>query len=256
MQIQAYLRKSASLDRETERIGPFLATFTPHSANPYLNYAIPDPGAEPTADEVAALVAAFERRDRTPRLEYLPGLAPAVEAALLAGGFTVEDRVPLMVCPPGAAVEQPMPDGVELISPDTDDEAYGMLTVQREAFGGTEPAGEEDVAGLRRLIVHGGLAVLARDRTTHEPAGGGVCTAILDGTSEVAGVGVRERYRRRGIGGAITLYLTRAAQAAGAHTVFLTPGGEPQERIYARVGYRRIDSVLFMSRTSGKAGRQ
>jgi N-acetylglutamate synthase-like GNAT family acetyltransferase len=71
----------------------------------------------------------------------------------------------------------------------------------------------------------------------------------------VAGIGVRKRYRRRGVGGAITLYLTRAAHASGAETVFLTPGGDAQERIYARVGYRRIDSVLFMSRPVAEGAR-
>jgi N-acetylglutamate synthase-like GNAT family acetyltransferase len=66
--------------------------------------------------------------------------------------------------------------------------------------------------------------------------------------AEVAGIGVREKYRRHGLGGVITLHLTRAAHEAGADTVFLTPAGDPQERVYARVGYRRIDSVLFLSR--------
>ena len=54
--------------------------------------------------------------------------------------------------------------------------------------------------------------------------------------------------KRRGIGGAITLHLTRAAHAAGAGLVFLTPAGDAQERVYARVGYRRTDSVLFLTK--------
>ena len=69
-----------------------------------------------------------------------------------------------------------------------------------------------------------------------------------DGISEVAGIGVRPKYERRGIGGALTLRLTRAAHAAGASLVFLTPAGDAQERVYARVGYQRTDSVLFLSK--------
>jgi GNAT superfamily N-acetyltransferase len=248
MKIQEYLRTSASRDRETERVGPFLATFTAHSANQYLNYAIPDAGSRPTPDEVAALVSAFERRDRVPRLEYLPALAPAVEEALLAGGFAVDDRLPLMTCPPGGTIDQPVPDGIELVPPESDLDVFSMLAAQHEAFDEDTPPGDEDAASLRRLVAAGGIAALAREVSTGDGAGGGVCTAVTDGIGEVAGVGVRTKYRRRGVGAAITLYLTRAAHAAGAETVFLTPGGDAQERIYARVGYRRTDSVLFMSR--------
>lgn len=38
--IQQYLRGAASRFRDTERIGPFLATFTPDSENPYISYAL------------------------------------------------------------------------------------------------------------------------------------------------------------------------------------------------------------------------
>ncbi|MGH8896103.1 MAG: hypothetical protein ACRDZ4_03550 [Egibacteraceae bacterium] len=54
----------------------FLATFDRHSDSPYRNYAIPDDGAEPTTTDVQALIAAYERRGRTPRLEYVPPWPP------------------------------------------------------------------------------------------------------------------------------------------------------------------------------------
>jgi hypothetical protein len=241
------MRMSAARDRDVERIGPFTATFSRHSDNPFLNYAIPDEAAEPTADEAAALIEAYERHGLAPRLEFLPGLAPAVEPALLAAGFTVEDRLPLMECPPGSAIEQPVPAGFALGAPETDDDFRDLLTSQHEAFGEGPPTAD-DIASSRRLVDAGGIACLARDTASGDPAGGGVCTALRDGMSEVAGIGVREKYRRLGLAGVITLHLTRAAHQAGADTVFLTPGGDPQERVYARVGYRRIDSVLFLSR--------
>ena len=46
--IQDALRHHAPRGRDTEQIGPFLATFTRDTTNPYLNYAIPDEGG--TAD--------------------------------------------------------------------------------------------------------------------------------------------------------------------------------------------------------------
>ena|SRR5689334_21620931 len=241
------MRTAAALNREVEHVGPFLATFTSHSASPYLNYAIPDPGAEPTGDDAQALIAAFRRHERLPRLEYLPGLAPAVEPALLAAGFTVEDRLPLMDCPRESlnAVDQPAPAGFTLLFPATDEEHLALAAAQADALG-DEPPTESEIDRSRERIAAGGIAVYARDAATGEPAGGGACTPLRDGLSEVVGVAVREPYRKRGLGGAITLMLTRAAYDAGAETVFLTPAGDPQERVYARVGYRRIDSVLFL----------
>jgi len=37
-----------------------------------------------------SVCTAYERRDRIPRLEFLPAVAPAAEAALAAGGFALE----------------------------------------------------------------------------------------------------------------------------------------------------------------------
>jgi GNAT superfamily N-acetyltransferase len=246
--IQAYVRRAAAAGRDTEQIGPFLATFTPHSAGPFVNYAIPADGARPTADDVAALVAAYEGRGRVPRLEYLPKVAPEVEAALLAGGFTVEERLPVMECADGGVTAQPVPAGIELLTQLTDRELRDMITAQREAFGESDPVGDADVAHARQALRRGGLAALARDAVTGEPAGGGVCTPIFNGVTEVAGIAVRPAYRCRGIAAAITSYLTVQAHRAGTTTAFLTPAGEPQERIYRRAGFDTTDEILFASR--------
>src|SRR5262245_12530918 len=111
------MRTAASAGRATEQIGPFLATFTAGSANPFVNYAIPDAGATPTPSDVDGLVAAYLRRELTPRVEFLADTAPAVEIALLDAGWSVERRIPVMLCPPGAAVGPPPVVGVELVVP-------------------------------------------------------------------------------------------------------------------------------------------
>jgi hypothetical protein len=88
--IQAYLRAHALRMADHERNGPFLSAFDEVSDNPYRNYAVPDDDARASADDIAALEAAFIRRRRKPRLEYIAAAAPAVEAALSARGFAVE----------------------------------------------------------------------------------------------------------------------------------------------------------------------
>jgi GNAT superfamily N-acetyltransferase len=246
--IQAYLRRAASYGRETARIGPFLATFAPGSASPYLNYAIPDEAADPRPEEIAALVAAYAGRERRPRLEYLPDLAPAVEPALVAAGFTVEARMPMMVCRPAEAVPTPPPEGIELLVPRTRAEFAGLIAVQRAAFGEDEPVTDAAVDGMHKLLADGGLAVLAKDTQRGVPAGAGVATVVLDGATELVGLAVPDRYRRRGIAAAVTAELSRLADRAGVTTAFLTPGGDVAERVYARVGYRGIGDMLHISR--------
>jgi GNAT superfamily N-acetyltransferase len=246
--VQAYLRSSASHGRTTERVGPFLATFHPTSRHPFLSYAIPDDGAEPSAGDVAALVEAYTRRGRTPRLEYLPAVAPAVEAALLAGGLTVDARLPLMTCAADRLVDLPAPEGIELVVPDTDEELLGTLTATAAAFGEPPPERTRDAAnGLRDTVAEGGIAVLARDARTGEPAGGGFCTIPGDGTTELAGIGVVKPFRRRGVAGAITSRLAREAFAAGVTTAFLTPGDDGAGRVYARAGFKFTSTMLHLS---------
>lgn len=248
MRIQNYIRINASRARETERVGPFLATFSPGTANPYLNYAVPDAGADPTPAEADALASAFEKRGRKPRLEFLPGPAPALEQALTAAGYTLDERLPLMDCPPESVVDRPVPPGIEMVVPETDAEILSMLLVQHEVYGNSEPPTADDVARHREGRAAGVLSVLAREAATGRAAGAGICDAVHDGIGELAGFAVAEAFRRRGIAGAITSHLTRAAHAAGARTAFLTPGGPEAERVYARAGYRRSNEVIFMSR--------
>jgi GNAT superfamily N-acetyltransferase len=253
-QLQRYLRGAASRDRDVERLGPFLATFDPHSTIPYLSYAIPDDGARPTAAEVAALADAYVRHDRVPRLEYLPIAAPDVEAALVAGGFVVDARLPVMTCERGAALALAPDDGIAITTPGTDEDVLAMRAAQHTAFGEVveehADGGVEELARRRRQLADGGLALLARDRSTGEVVAGGVATVPREGVTEIGGIGVLESHRRRGIAGAITAGLTRAAHAAGTTIVWLTPGDDGAHRVYARAGFTDTTSQVHLSRPS------
>lgn len=246
--IQEYLRFAAGHDRIVERIGPFLATFTHHNDNPFLNYAIPDDHAAPSPDDVIALIAAYERRKRRPRLEYIATLAPAVEDALMSAGFVAEGRLPLMVCSPGSAQQTPAPDGIEFVVPATDDELLDTLMAQDEAYGNPNPDRDSEAATrLRSNMADGMIVVLARVASTWEPAGGGVCTVPKAGVTEIAGIGVREKFRRRGVAGALTSRLLAEAFNAGITLAFLMAAGEGEARIYARAGFTTIGDILHIS---------
>jgi GNAT superfamily N-acetyltransferase len=248
LRIQQYLRGAAAHERDTERVGPFLATFDVRDSNPYLSYAIPDDGAVPTADEVAALLDIYTRRDRLPRLEYLPSVAPAVERALLDGGFVVEAQLPGMVCLPEGALPIAAPEGIAIAVPDTDADWHDMTIAQHAAFGIGAPEEDPDApARGRARLADGGVTLVARDTGSGAIIGGGVATVPADGVTEIAGIGVLESHRRRGIAGAITAELTRRAFAAGVEVAWLTPGHEGAHRVYARAGYADATTILHVS---------
>jgi GNAT superfamily N-acetyltransferase len=246
--IQQYLRGAAARERDVERIGPFLATFDVRDSNPHLSYAIPDDGAVPTAEEVAALSDAYMRRERLPRLEYLPSRAPAVERVLLDAGFVVEAQLPGMVSTTDTLVDVPAPDGVAIVVPGADAAWHTMAAVQHAAFGVPDAAEDPDgpQRGRERLSA-GGVALLARDLATDTIVGGGVATVPSDGVTEIAGIGVAETHRRRGIAGALTSALTRMAFANGVEVAWLTPGNEGAHRVYARAGYADATTTLHVS---------
>lgn len=239
--IQGHLR--ASIAGHARRVGPFLVTFQPDTASAGRNYAVPDDGAEPTAADVAELVAHFVALGRTPRLEYVDPV-PALDAALAAAGFTLEARHPLMTIAPRDLTEPPMPDGLGIV-PATSPELLRHAAMVAHTAYGEGDATEHDVARLRDTVDRGGAVVVAL--LDGQPAGTGLFTEPLDGLTEIAAVGVAERYRRRGIAAAVGYRLTRAALDAGA-VPYLQAEGEREQRIYARVGYRRVGSLTAISR--------
>ncbi len=245
-QVSAYLRASVTLARETARVGPFLASFSISDSNRFANYAIPDDGATPTLAQVVALADAYRGRDRLPRLEYVPAVAPGVESALLAAGWQVEGRLPLMLLPPAIDLDGTVPAGVELMAPITDGELLATAAVQNEAYG-EGPPGPGGGDGLRRTIKNGGHVVLARLAGGGEAIGGGLFPSPQDGVTEIAAIGVREPFRRRGVASAMVRWLAREAQAAGAETVFLMAESEVEERIYARIGFEAVGEMLHIS---------
>lgn len=245
--IQAAIRTDARRSRNVEQIGPFLATFTREDDNPFLNYALPDEGAIPSTMDVRALVSAYRERFRKPRLEYLPSLAPKVEPALLAEGFGIEGRLPLMTSVRSSLLSRAVVPGIELVAPASVTEFRDAASAQWEAYAERGEAPQRVVDGLRRTAEGGGGVVLARDATTHEPAGAGICTAPHRGFTELSSIGVRERFRRRGIAGAMAGWLGSEALERGVECVFLMADGAVS--IYARVGFLLDGEVLHISRS-------
>lgn len=265
--IHGYLRASTS--RRAQRLGPFLLLLDEHDPGRYFNYAVPDDDLEATPNDVAALVAAFRLRSRTPRLEYVAAVCPDLEPALLTAGFVIEARVPILTCPPNRAPACEAADVTVLLAT-RDDELSQAAEVQAEAYG-QSTATNHDTARLRGVIDSGGLVALALDPTTGTAVGAGQLgppyppktgsttgeappqnencpsTSNLGGVSELAAVGVRATYRRRGIATDVAAALTRSSPSVGITRPFLMTLDDAEERVYQRVGYRRATEMLHIS---------
>ncbi|WP_330258046.1 GNAT family N-acetyltransferase [Streptomyces murinus] len=231
------------------RVGGFVVGFDPATTSPYVNYATPVPGAEPTDADVADLIAAFRTRGLLPRLEFAPDAAPAVEPALRRAGFTTEAVHEYLVCTPatltvpGAA---PEPEArVRVEAPVTDEDYLAIDTALSEAFGGEWAPSPEGAARLRRTEEGGGAVrfVRAEDGSC---AGGALCSAPAEGTAELAGVGTLPCHRGRGIAAAVTATLAETLFTRGARTVWLEYSGAGSRRVYERVGFRPGGTRVYL----------
>ena len=232
--VQASIRAVNAAERDAIVAGPFTLYRNRASDHPYLNYAVPNAGA--TAGQgIDALRAAFAEEGLRPRLEFVAECAPGLEEALAADGFELQGRYPVMTLPAEELREVPAPDGVVIARVLEGGDVRALLATAAEAFGDGPPT-DAQIAG------YGGRGHLAR--ADGEPAGAAFHSAIAEGVSELGGIGVRERFRRRGIAAALTGASAAAAVASGAQLCFLTPGDDGAERVYARAGFARAGTTM------------
>jgi predicted N-acetyltransferase YhbS len=232
--VQASIRTVNAAEREPVAAGPFTLYRNRASDHPYANYAVPDAGAA-AWEGIDALRAAFAAEGLQPRLEFVAECAPGLEEALAADGFALQGRYPVMTLPAEQLREVPAPAGVVIARVLEGGDVRALLATAAEAFGDGPPTDAQ-------IAAYSGRGHLAR--ADGEPAGAAFHSAVADGVSELGGIGVRERFRRRGIAAALTGASAAAAVAAGAQLCFLTPGDDGAERVYARAGFARAGTTM------------
>jgi GNAT superfamily N-acetyltransferase len=240
--LQAFLRAVAAPGRAVIAVSPFTAYLDRSDALRFLNYAIPDGDVGPDREAVERLRAVFREHDRLPRLEWIEEAAPRLAESLAAAGLREELRTPLMACAPGD-LQIAEADVADLaIAPVGDADVRDCENLQRVAFGGeTVPATEP----IRDPRTTGGGAMLAR--VGGDPVSAASWTRIVDGVTEIVGVATAERWRGRGLAGAVTAAAAEAAFAAGAGMCLLSPGDDVAQRVYARAGFQRVATMLHWS---------
>jgi GNAT superfamily N-acetyltransferase len=239
--VQRALR--ASIEGRAERLGLFVARFDDHNDNPFLNYAIPDDSAAPTAQDVDSLIAAFRGRGRRPRLEYVAPL-PEVDRALEAAGFITDLELALMSVTPATFIKPQVVPGLWLQHLRPDDDLWVVVSVQNAAYGETTPADRHDVESRRANLEAGGGIVLAR--YSGVPVGAGSFTPPKYELAEIVGVGVLPAYRQRHVASGIVSALTEAVFATGA-IPYLQTETVNEDRLYGSLGYMTFGHLTAKS---------
>jgi GNAT superfamily N-acetyltransferase len=232
--VQASIRTVNAAERDPIDAGSFTLYRNRASDHPFANYAVPYPGAVAWED-IGELRAAFAAEGLQPRLEFVAECAPGLEEALAGEGFALQGRYPVMTMPADHLREVPAPDGVVIARVLEGGDVRTLLATAAEAFGDGPPTDAQ-------VAAYGGRGHLAR--ADGEAAGSAFHSSIVDGVSELGGIGVRERFRRRGIAAALTGASAAAAVAAGAQLCFLTPADDGAERVYTRAGFARAGTTM------------
>ena len=181
---------------------------------------------------------AFEWVDET-----TPGLVPVLRAA----GLEVHEH-PLMVLRDVLTVARP--DGVEvrtLEADDPDEVLAGTTAAVGAGFGDTDEVDPARPVDALRSRLRTGLLRMAGafdEADGRVPVGGG-SHGPRGEVTELTGIAVLPRARRRGIAAAITAELVADAARLGATTVFLSAGSPQVAEVYRRVGFHRIGTACI-----------
>jgi len=118
-------------------------------------------------------------------------------------------------------------------------------------FAESDDLGPEPVPEWITARVRDGLMRVAGAFDADGAAIGGGSHAVRGDVSELTGIAVLPRHRRRGVGAALTKALADDAVASGARTVVLSAGTSEVSRVYERVGFRRVGTACVAELPDG-----
>lgn len=223
----------------TQDVGPF-TLFVRTDPDGWDLYARPRLGLDgPVGPADIERVTARQRELGVGRqLEWVHETTPSVIEAAHTAGLHV-DACPLLVLssPPVGSSHR-----VRTLDADSDDLAWATGAI------GAGFRGADDVlpaqTGQRQALMREGLQVLAAayDERDGSVVGGGTHSPRGEVT-ELTGIAVLPRARRRGFGTDITRALVADALRRGVTTIFLSAQDDAVARIYERVGFVRVGTA-------------
>ncbi len=237
---------AATEGRERADIGPFALFVSGASGDPIQSFAVPVAPVPEWRPAVIELQQAFDAAGRRFRVEFFRELHPALSPTLYAMGYEREMEAPLMVLHRDAY--RPAPDGpAELLAPGDEAAIDALMLVQREAFDQPmDDAGEADF----RLRLRQGLARGSRQAALAQSDGVPAASGLLligGDTAELAAVGARPAFRRRGLAEAVCRRLLGSYFAAGDLVWLSAAAGA--ELLYAKLGFHPVGTQLNFGRS-------
>jgi ribosomal protein S18 acetylase RimI-like enzyme len=241
--LEAYYDEAPRASAGVEAVGPFTLFLRTDPAG-FHYYARPRLGL--TTPVTAADVDAVRRRQRElgvpENLEWVHETTPSLLAAARASGLTVTE-CPLLVLPQEATVgvvENPVDVQVRVLGPDDDlDPVVGAV---HAGFDGTDEVTPRPSARRASMIRDGLLAMVGAYDGRGQVLGGG-SHGPRGTTTELTGIAVLPRARRRGVGAAVTAALAEDARRRGVRTVFLSAQDNAVARVYERTGFVRVGTA-------------
>ena len=105
----------------------------------------------------------------------------------------------------------------------------------------TESATEQEAERFRRTL---GAARAFTARLDGVAVAAGMFNVPFGGVTRLVGIATLEPYRRRGTAAALTAQITRAAFDSGVELTFLAAASDDARRVYERIGYRVVGTIL------------
>ena len=125
--------------------------------------------------------------------------------------------------------------------PDRRADVGAVVAAVGAGFAGSDEPEVHDAGRVPELLGSGLLAMAGA--YDGQGAVGGGSHSPRGETTELAGIAVIPRARRRGLGAAITEALVADARARGITTVFLSAQDDAVARVYERVGFQRVGTA-------------
>ena len=199
----------------------------------FLNSAIPI--RMPEESDIDEMVRIFREHNRMPYLEIFQETWPELCARLDRKGFSIQAEYPTMICMKDELVAFSSGHlSTHLLTPDDDFTEY--FAIGREAFGGGDfQVSKAHFARTKQQIRNGLLrcAVTSVDGNSAASA----CTTPFEGVCELAGVGTRRAFRRRGAARAVSSFLLEDHFKSG-DLAWLSAGDDAAQSLYEKLGFR------------------
>lgn len=246
--IEAYYDAAPRPLSTVEEIGPF-TLFVRADPEGWPYYARPRLGgaARITVVDVHSVTDRQRELEQPQSLEWVHETTPDLREAAADAGLSVESCPLLVLHDVAAAQGVQVPDGVRvsMLAADSPELADTVGAVGA-AFSGRDDWPTAQPGPWPRLLATG----ITRLATAVDPTGvvGGGSHSPRGTTTELTGIAVIPRARRRGIGAALTAQLVRDARGLGIDTVFLSAQDDAVARVYERVGFTRIGTACIARR--------